>query len=169
MKILTSERVRLVPLSEVHESEFVRLANIPEINRRVNKPPFYSQAHFSELLSHPQHAKTRLIWMIEQNARVVGAINTAASGRDGRMFQGGYWIDPAFWGQGIASAALLLVKTHLLEDRGAERVQALVEPDNGASIRVLEKCGYEREGLLRKFYPSVDRGLIDVFMYASIA
>ena len=64
MKILTSERVRLVPLSEAHESEFVRLANIPEINRRVNNPPLYSQAHFSELLSHPQHAKTRLIWMI---------------------------------------------------------------------------------------------------------
>ena len=71
--------------------------------------------------------------------------------------------------QALLQGQRLGLQKVLAEIAPAERVQALVEPDNGASIRVLEKCGYEREGLLRKFYPSVDRGLIDVFMYASIA
>jgi RimJ/RimL family protein N-acetyltransferase len=47
------------------------------------------------------------------------------------------------------------------------RVQVL-ELDNPNSIRVLEKCGYQLEGLLRKFYPSVKRELIDLLMYSVV-
>jgi ribosomal-protein-alanine N-acetyltransferase len=114
-----------------------------------------------------QKAKTSFIWMIERNGMIVGVVNNA-SGRDPRVFQGGYWVDPACWGKGTASTALALVTDYILDECRAQRVQAVVEPDNAASIRVLEKCGYQREGLLKKFYPSVSRGLIDVFMYAAI-
>ena len=47
-------------------------------------------------------------------------------------------------------------------------MQAVVEPDNAASMRVLEKCGYVQEGLLRKYYLSKTRGLIDVYMYGCV-
>lgn len=167
MKILQSQDVRLVPLSAEHEAEFVRLANIPEINYRVNKPLVYTNTHFGEQLEKLQKSKFSFVWMIEQNTKIVGVINNA-SGRDPRVFQGGYWIDPCFWGHGAASAALVLSKDFLFRECAAERIQAVVEPDNPASIRVLEKCGYQREGLLRKFYPSVNRGLIDVLMYAVV-
>lgn len=167
MKILESQDVKLVPLSAEHEAEFVRLANIPEINSRVNKPLLYTNTHFAEQLEKLQKSKSSFVWMIEQNAKIVGVINNA-SGRDPRVFQGGYWIDPDYWGKGAASTALVLVRDFLFSECGAERVQAVVEPDNPASIRVLEKCGYQREGLLKKFYPSVNRGLIDVLMYAVV-
>lgn len=167
MKILESQDVKLVPLSAEHEAEFVRLANIPEINFRVNKPLLYTNTHFAEQLEKLQKSKSSFVWMIEQNAKIVGVINNA-SGRDPRVFQGGYWIDPDYWGKGAASTALVLVRDFLFNECGAERVQAVVEPDNPASIRVLEKCGYQREGLLKKFYPSVNRGLIDVLMYAVV-
>jgi RimJ/RimL family protein N-acetyltransferase len=166
MKILESQDVRLLPLSAEHEAEFVRLANIPEINSRVNKPLLYTKAHFAEQLGKLQKSSS-FVWMIEQNAKIIGVINNAA-GRDARVFQGGYWIDPDCWGKGAASAALVLVRDFLFSECGAERIQAVVEPDNSASIRVLEKCGYQCEGLLKKFYPSVNRGLIDVLMYAVI-
>lgn len=167
MKIMHSHDIQLVPLSAEHEAEFVRLANIPEINVRVNKPLIYSNINFAEQLEKLQKSKSNFIWMIEQNAKFVGVINNA-SGRDPRVFQGGYWIDPDYWGKGAASTALILVKDFLFRECAAERVQAVVEPDNLASIRVLEKSGYQREGLLRKFYPSVNRGLIDVWMYAVV-
>jgi len=167
MKILESQNVKLIPLSTEHELEFVRLANIPEINYRVNKPLLYTNSHFAEQLERLQRSKSSFVWMIEQNAKMVGVINNA-SGRDPRVFQGGYWVDPDCWGKGVASTALVLVRDFLFRECGAERVQAVVEPDNPASIRVLEKCGYQREGLLKKFYPSVNRGLIDVLMYAVV-
>ena len=159
--------MRLIPLAAEHEGEYVRLANIPQINQRVNKPFPYTHTHFTEQLKSLQKSKTSFVWMIEQNGTIVGVINSA-SGRDARLFQGGYWVDPDYWGNGTASTSLTLVKDFLFNDCGAVRVQALVEPDNLASIRVLEKCGYEREGLLKKFYASVSRGLVDVLMYAVV-
>ncbi len=167
MKILESQDIKLIPLSAEHEVEFVRLANIPKINSRVNKPLPYTNTHFQQQLDKLQNSKSNFVWMIEQNEEIVGVINNA-SGRDLRVFQGGYWIDPNFWGQGAASAALVLVRDFLFRECAAERIQALVEPDNPASIRVLEKCGYQREGLLRKFYPSLNRGLLDVIIYSVV-
>jgi RimJ/RimL family protein N-acetyltransferase len=49
----------------------------------------------------------------------------------------GYWIDRAFWGRGIASRALKL----LLEVVGRP-LYATVATANGASLRVLRKCGF---------------------------
>ena len=50
----------------------------------------------------------------------------------------GYWIDRAYWGMGIASHAL-----HLLLREVAKRpLVAAAATSNGASLRVLQKCGF---------------------------
>ncbi|WP_405059740.1 GNAT family N-acetyltransferase [Kribbella sp. NBC_01505] len=49
-----------------------------------------------------------------------------------------YWIDRAFWGQGIASQALML----LIDRLPAGPVHARVASDNAGSRRVLEKAGF---------------------------
>ena len=116
-----------------------------------------------QIEKNPSH----FVWMIEVDGIIAGAINSAAV-RNKELFQGGYWLLPAFRGKGTAKRALTLVRDFLLKDCSAVRIQAVVEPDNAASIAVLEKCGYRHEGLLRKFYPSVTRGLIDVHMYAIV-
>jgi RimJ/RimL family protein N-acetyltransferase len=52
----------------------------------------------------------------------------------------GYWVARGFWGRGVASAAL----TAFLEDEEARRpLIATVAVHNPASLRVLEKCGFE--------------------------
>jgi len=50
----------------------------------------------------------------------------------------GYWIGKAFWGKGIASAALSL----LLSQIPHRPLYARAAKDNAASVRVLEKCGF---------------------------
>ena len=55
----------------------------------------------------------------------------------------GYWIDRAYWGMGIASRAL-----HLLLREVAKRpLVATAATSNGASLRVLQKCGFVVEQL----------------------
>jgi RimJ/RimL family protein N-acetyltransferase len=49
-----------------------------------------------------------------------------------------YWIDRAYWGRGVATAALKLLLAEIAE----RPIHAHVAKDNAASIRVLEKCGY---------------------------
>ncbi len=115
------------------------------------------------------HAQTQHhhIWVIMHEKTLCGVINSGDFRKVG-LFQGGYWIDPDYWGKGIAATALTLVRDYLFNECRAIRIQAMVEPDNPASMRVMEKCGYTREGLLRRFYPSLTRGLIDVYMYAIV-
>ncbi|GED57883.1 GNAT family N-acetyltransferase [Brevibacillus formosus] len=59
----------------------------------------------------------------------------------------GYWIDKSFWGKGIATNALSL----FLEELRIRPVYARVAHDNIASIRVLEKNGFQPFGVDRAF------------------
>jgi ribosomal-protein-alanine N-acetyltransferase len=53
-----------------------------------------------------------------------------------------------------------------LDELGLCRIQATVLPENAASLRVLVKSGYEREGLLRN-YP-FGKEIHDAFMLSVI-
>jgi ribosomal-protein-alanine N-acetyltransferase len=62
----------------------------------------------------------------------------------------GYWLGEPFWGRGIMSAALAAFSPFALAEFRLRRLYARVLEWNPSSMRVLEKCGYAREGLLRK-------------------
>lgn len=62
----------------------------------------------------------------------------------------GYWVAEPFWGQGIASHALNLVTEYAFKELNKVRVFTGVFEYNTASIQVLEKCGYQKEGLFKK-------------------
>ncbi|XP_027359701.1 uncharacterized protein LOC113868392 [Abrus precatorius] len=64
----------------------------------------------------------------------------------------GYVIASKYWGQGIATVAVKqAVKAAFNELEELERVEALVDVQNVGSQRVLEKVGFQREGILRKY------------------
>ena len=58
-----------------------------------------------------------------------------------------YWIGRHFWGQGVATRAL----SDFLGELAARPLRARVAKDNVGSIRVLEKCGFEKSGEVRGF------------------
>ena len=58
-----------------------------------------------------------------------------------------YWVDRAYWGRGVATAALAA----LLGSEPARPLHAHAAADNTASIRVPEKCGFEITGRGRVF------------------
>lgn len=62
----------------------------------------------------------------------------------------GYAIDPEEAGQGYATEAAALALRHAFTGMGLHRVCARVVAGNDASMRVLEKLGFEREGVLRE-------------------
>jgi RimJ/RimL family protein N-acetyltransferase len=70
-------------------------------------------------------------------------------------------------GQGIGTQAVRLLTDSLHED-GWPRVQASTAVDNIAMRRVLERCGYAIEGVLRSFAPDGPAGRADYVMYASV-
>lgn len=63
----------------------------------------------------------------------------------------GYWIGQPFTGRGHASAALRRLIDHAFADLGLHRLEAACMPGNGPSLRVLEKAGFRREGVARRY------------------
>ena len=63
----------------------------------------------------------------------------------------GYWIGERFAGQGYMSEAVGLVCEFAFARSGLHRLEAACIPDNGRSIRLLERNGFEREGVLRAY------------------
>ena len=81
----------------------------------------------------------------------------------------GVWILEHRRNEGLAARATrLLCVWALTADVGIARVQATVEPWNVASQRVLEKLGFQREGLLRA-YTSYGGERGDVYLYSLLA
>ena len=77
----------------------------------------------------------------------------------------GYWIGEAYWGRGVATAALRALTAYAFETFGLTRLYAVPFASNVASLRVLEKAGYRREGVLRR--SAIKDGVVkDQVMYA---
>lgn len=60
----------------------------------------------------------------------------------------GYWLDQAYTGQGITTAAVALGVDFAMRGLGLHRVEATVMEDNPGSIGVLRNVGFRREGML---------------------
>ncbi|HLW09269.1 MAG TPA: GNAT family protein [Fermentimonas sp.] len=54
------------------------------------------------------------------------------------------------WGKGYATEARILMLRFAFYEKGLERIWANVHEDNLGSLKMLEKCGYKKEGVLRK-------------------
>lgn len=63
----------------------------------------------------------------------------------------GYWVDGARNGRGLATAAVEDVVAFAFGELGLHRVEAATLVDNVRSQRVLEKAGFERIGVARRF------------------
>jgi RimJ/RimL family protein N-acetyltransferase len=79
----------------------------------------------------------------------------------------GYWLARPFWGQGIMTATIRVLCDYGFEQLQLVRIVAHVFQLNRPSVRVLEKCGFQREGLLRKHFAKENK-FIDVFVYGKI-
>jgi RimJ/RimL family protein N-acetyltransferase len=73
----------------------------------------------------------------------------------------GYVLGRESWGTGRMGEALQALVTHAFGRMGLRRLEAEVDPRNGPSLRLLERLGFVREGVLRQRW--VNKGVpIDV-------
>jgi len=79
----------------------------------------------------------------------------------------GYWLAEKYWGQGIVTQAAKIATKYGFDKLKLVRIYACVYPWNKASMRVLEKCGYKLEGILRKHIKKGNR-FIDDYLYAKV-
>jgi len=63
----------------------------------------------------------------------------------------GYWLGLPFVRRGHMSAAVMVLLGHAFQPLKLHRVEAASQPDNAASIGVLQRCGFHVEGTARQY------------------
>ena len=88
----------------------------------------------------------------EADGAMIGGV-TLANVRRGIVQAGtiGYWVGQPHAHRGYMTAALRVLLPSLFGELNLHRIEAACIPTNAPSIRVLEKCGFTREGLARRY------------------
>jgi len=93
--------------------------------------------------------------------QAIGAIGTRPTGTPGRA-DVGYWFGRAYWGQGVATEALGALVDLGRDELGYAKMEATVFAHNPAGLRLVERVGFEREGLIRRGHRKNGRWVDDV-------
>ena len=139
------QQVNIRPLEQRDLDWFTTWNNDPEY-----KGPFEPHEHLSraDVESWFQREKVAEWWVVENKQGI--PMGQLVSGPQGDYYWLGYILHPKYRGHGYTTEAVRLLVGHLFESKDIIRVQAECNPENLASVRVLEKAGFTREGLKRK-------------------
>lgn len=154
---LETERLLLRPLSML-DLEFVfRHFSDPEVNRYLlDEEPVTTREQAQSIIdfySLPgRKSYNRWVIVRKTGARPIGTCGYHQWQVLHHRAEIGYDLEKASWKQGIMTEALRAMLSYGFEQMGLNRVEALVYIENEASIRVLERLGFQKEGLLRQYF-----------------
>jgi RimJ/RimL family protein N-acetyltransferase len=84
---------------------------------------------------------------------VLGGGSIHAIDAERRCAEVGYYLRPEGRGRGVATRATLLLAAHATHVLGVERLELTAAPDNEASMRVADRCGFTYERLILRHLP----------------
>lgn len=143
-------KVQLKPLTIGYLDDFLVWATDDEVTRFLTWDS-YSSKDAAEQFLNEIASKHRWMKAIVLDGKAVGSISLDRGlGKHACKAEVGYVVARSYWSYGIASAALLQVLELGFKDLDISRIEAYVDPKNIASIKVLEKCGFKKEGYLEK-------------------
>ncbi|MBN1650200.1 MAG: GNAT family N-acetyltransferase [Bacteroidales bacterium] len=153
MTILQQDKIKLRQLDIKDVDRLAEIANNRKIsiNLRDAFPSPYSEEDARSFIQMCYKQNPSTIFAIEYEGIYVGNIGLEL-GNDvyRKSAQIGYFIDEAFWNKGIVTQAVMQLTAFGFETLNMERIHTGVFEFNRASQRVLEKCGYHKEGVFRK-------------------
>ena len=121
------------------------------IHLRDRFPFPYELEHAKTFLGWLANQPSPTVWAIEVNGEAVGGIGIELHTDVERVSaEIGYWLGEQVWGGGIATEALRAVTAEAFKRYDLTRIYAVPFADHPASIRVLEKAGYVKEGVMRQ-------------------
>jgi RimJ/RimL family protein N-acetyltransferase len=134
-----------VRLREVEKSDlevFFEQEHDPEATRRSRFVPRERERFMTHWTTRILGDPTVLVRTVTVNAEPAGSL--VAWWDEDRRFLG-YWLGRQYWGRGIGTRALTL----FLREEGTRPLHADPFAGNTGSVRLLEKCGFRRTGILR--------------------
>jgi RimJ/RimL family protein N-acetyltransferase len=170
---LSDGTIRLDTLAPGHLEGLAELGRDPDVQRFTYVPSPWEEGFETKWLERYEQGRadgSRAGFAIvdAENGAFLGMIALVQIDRAGRQAEAGYVVAPQARGRGIAARALRLLTEWALGELELERVELRISTDNVASIRVAERCGFVREGVLRSLH--FKQGLrADIAVYSRLA
>ncbi len=152
-KRLELPKCKLRFLRKHDRKQLALLANNPLIagNLRNTFPHPYTKKEADNFLKFVNENDRDLILAIEVDRNLAGIIGLNSQEDIHRYsLEAGYWLGVDFWNRGIMSCALSGLVEWVFLHTDIVRIYSNVFATNPASIRVLEKCGFMKEGEFKK-------------------
>jgi len=173
VSVLKTERLVLRPPVLDDAAAIAALVNDRRIAQNTARIPYpYTLADAHAFLTAVDASDREIVFLITARAGVIGCCGIEQ--RDGEEAEIGYWLGVPFWGQGYATEAARAVIDYAFGELGRVTLQAGARVSNGASRRVLEKCGFQWTGVglyrIRALASSApcDRFRLDRGLWASL-
>ncbi len=167
---IETARLTLRPIMRGDARDLFGYAADPEVARHVLWSPHRSLAD-SRLFISAARRQYRHGWpgsfaiVLRETGRMIGTIGFMWVNPEHRSAEVGYSLARAQWNKGLMTEALEAVVAFGFETLGLNRLEAQHELTNPASGRVMEKCGFSPEGVLRQRLYNKDH-YADVRLYA---
>ena len=172
--ILATKRLRLRQIGPRDLEGLHACFGDPEAMRYWNFPPCATPEETERwlgILAKGTSPYQFLAWAVadKRSDRCIGMVNYHHREAHNRRLEVGYILAPAQQRRGLMTEAMQVLLTYCFEELGVHRVQALIHPDNAASIALATRLGFRCEGGPLRDYWRVGDGYMDVMMYALLA
>ncbi len=169
--MLTTERLILRVMEPEDREDIITHINDRTVYKWTLKVPYpYTVKDFDGYMElHKKWKKDgtniQFIIHLKDTNEAIGGVGIMNIDKDNEVAEVGYWISKHHRGNGLVPEAMEGVIQHAFKDLNIFRLDAIIFSKNENSRRVLEKCGFIFEGIIRGKYLK-DGKRIDGKMYS---
>lgn len=171
---LRTARLLLRRITAEDAPALLRMRSDPEVMRYIGREPARTLEEVQALCARIEETRAKnagLMLGLALHAEPQALIGTCGLWRldaENHRAELGYMLAPAQQGRGLIGEAISAVCRHGFESLHLHSIEAHVDPANAASVRVLERAGFVREGLFRECVRFRDR-FSDSAVYSLLA
>lgn len=169
LPVIEASRVRLRHIENADIDSLYDIFSDAEAMRFFGSLPFSERdeaVNYLAEINENFQKKTHFQWGIalKSDDKIIGTSTIFHTDEKHRRAEIGYALNREFWGKGYVTEALNSLFKFAFDELNLHRIEADVDPRNNASIKILEKFGFQKEGYLRERWFSGDE-IQDAFFY----
>lgn len=172
--IIQTERFILKEIEEKHRNNFISLFSDDDIMKysgtEVYDPKKQVEFYLKKIkLMYKEKKGIRWAIINKESKAFIGDIGLYNIDFYSNNTEIGYTIEKNFWRKGVASECIKAIENFAFEILNMNRIIAMIDSNNISSIKLSEKLGFNRDGILREHYYNKSKDkYINICVYSLI-
>lgn len=170
--VLETERFILRELRIEDASDVFHYFSKDEVTQYYDLESFSKLEQAEQLINQWQvkfRQQEEVRWGITYRSedRIIGTCGFHHWNKEHYKAEIGYELAPQYWRQGIMTEVLGEILRYGFTTLGLNRIEAMIDPDNISSRKLLQKCGMAEEGRLRDYFFAKNQ-FLDTVLFAML-